>query len=391
MRKALLVIIPFLIGVALLVLLFHYVDLRASWVQIRRIGFFGSALFILNIGVTFLAPAAGWHLLMRAEGIRISPRQTFISALMGHAFNLVTPMMYLGGEPIRTFYAASVAQVPKRIVVATIIVSKFQELAGLALLIVIGTGIMLSTSSLSGPAIAGAVVAGLVLTGFLVAVLSMILGNFKPTVRIIDLLMRIPMLRGRLESTRGRAEEMEVMVRDAFTKRWRVFILSQLLTMLSPLAQAIRPTLFYGLLIAADVRDVHGDPLTMPSLAQLCVVFVLSQVSFLLPTTPAGLGVYEGILVWTFTLIGRPADDGGAFGILIRLADLLYIAAGSWLAIHYGMSSLLKRAVTSPPPIALPSAASIADGVPDAADPPSAPAPDGGAAPPGSAPQPRQP
>ena len=40
-----------------------------------------------------------------------------------------------------------------------------------------------------------------------------------------------------------------------------------------------------------------------------------------------------------------PETDGAAFGLLIRLADVVYVAGGVWLVVHYGMSSLLKKAV----------------------------------------------
>jgi uncharacterized protein (TIRG00374 family) len=344
-RKPILILLLFLVGVAGLVVLFHVIDIRRAIEQISRIGYLGSALFIVNVGVTFLAPAAGWHLLMRAEGIPIRLRQTLTSGLMGHAFNLITPMMYLGGEPIRTFHVAHICGVSKRRVLATIIVNKFQEIAGLALFIVGGTAIMIATSSsLTGPQVAASVIVGIVLLGFLGAVLGMIIGKVQPTVKLFDFLIRRRIFPEKLERLREKAVETEVMVHETFVRRWRVFLLSQLLTLLSPLAQFLRPVLFYGFLKLA------GDTLPMPTIAELATLFVLSQILFILPSTPGGLGIYEGGLVVIFTQVLRWSDaDGGAFAILIRAADLLYIVFGVWLVVHYGMTSMLRSVVGAPP------------------------------------------
>jgi uncharacterized protein (TIRG00374 family) len=339
MRKKLLLVLPFLAGIAILVFLFRLIDVRQALSQIARIGALGSALFILNIGVTFLAPAAGWHLLMRADGIRIPLHRTLLSALMGHAFNLITPLMYVGGEPIRTFYVSSVTGASKRKVLASIIVNKFQELSALVFLMLAGTVVMIATSSLpSTHHVVLAVVVGVVLLSFLVAVLCMFLGNFKPTVKILNLLMRCRVFPEKIDRIKHKAEEMEGLVRDAFTKRWRVFILSQVLTFFSPIAQFLRPTLFYGCLRWA------GAPVAFPSLSDMSILFVLSQMVFILPSTPGGIGVYDSGLVGLFVLLGWPEADGGAFAILVRAADLLYIAFGVWLVVHYGMTSLLKPA-----------------------------------------------
>jgi uncharacterized protein (TIRG00374 family) len=342
-RKPLLILVLFLVGVAILVVLFHVIDFREALEKVAQIGYLGSFFFILNIGVTFLAPGVAWHLLMREEGIPVTLRQSCTSALMGHAFNLITPMMYLGGEPIRTFHVAGVCRVSKRRVLATIIVNKVQELAGLALFLIGGTAVIVVTYGISGPEIVAAAAVGFILLAFLAAVLSLFVGNFKPTVKILDFLIRRKFFPEKLAKTRHKVEEMETLVHEAFVKRWRVFLLSQFLTLLSPLAQFLRPTLFFAML------RWSGAAVDLPSLPDLALLFVLSQVLFILPSTPGGLGVYEGGLVAIFTHVMHWAEsDGAAYAILIRTADLLYIAFGVWLVIHYGMTSMLKTVVGAP-------------------------------------------
>ena len=341
MRKPIIIILLFLVGVAGLVLVFHLIDFKKALSQIACIGYFGSTVFILNLAVTFLAPAVGWHFLMRADGIPVTLRQSLVSGLMGHAFNLITPMMYMGGEPIRVFHIASITGASKRKVLATIIVNKVQELAGLALLLVVGAGVAVFTADLSGGYIAAAALAGLVLLGFLVAVIGLFVGNFKPTVKLLLFVARLGIFPRRMMKLRHTAKEMEAMVREHLTRRWRVFVLSQLVTLLSPVAQLMRPTLFFAFLRAS------GADVQLPGVSELAVFFVLTQLIFILPSTPGGLGVYEGGLVVVFSLLHWPASDGGAYAILIRTADFLLISLGAWLVVHYGMTSLMKTVMSS--------------------------------------------
>jgi len=342
-RKPLIILILFLAGVAGIEVVFHHIDFHKALAQIRHIGYLGSAVFILNLAVTFLAPAVGWHLLMRADGIPVTLRQSLISGLMGHAFNLITPMMYMGGEPIRVFHIASVARVSKRRVLATIIVSKVQELAGLAFLLILGAGVAIFTADLSGPYIAAAALAGVILVGFLVAVLGLFLGNFKPTVKILLFIARLGILPRRMMRLRHKAQEMETMVRSHFTQRFRVFAISQMITFLSPVAQLLRPTIFFAFLLWA------GENVRLPTVSELAVFFIASQVIFMVPSTPGGLGVYEGGLVVIFSqIMGWMPEHGFAYAILIRTADLLLISFGVWFVVHYGMTSLLKFVVGAP-------------------------------------------
>ncbi len=348
MRKPLLILLLFLVGVAGVVLVFHLIDFNAALAQIAHIGTIGSIVFVLNLAVTFLAPAVGWYFLMRADGIPVTMRQSLVSGLMGHSFNLITPMMYMGGEPIRVFHIASVTGASKRQVLATIIVNKVQEVAGLAFFIVVGAGIAVFTANLSGAYIAAAVVAGLVLLGFLVAVIGLFVGNFKPTVKLLMLIARMGIFPRRMMRLRHKAQEMEEMVREHLTRRWKVFALSQCITLLSPIAQLLRPVIFFAFLMwaGADVR--------LPTVSELAVFFVLSQVIFMMPSTPGGLGVYEGGLIVIFSqVMGWEAAEGGAYAILVRTADLMLILVGIWLVVHYGMTSLMKSVMgAKPPPLA---------------------------------------
>src|SRR5205085_4689867 len=104
-------------------------------------------------------------------------RTTVSSTLMGFACNLISPMSYFGGESIRTLHVSAVTGAPRRHVLASIVVSEFQMLAGLTLLMLIGLGIAASGSALSGVRLAWAAAGGVGLALFLAVLLGLSLGD----------------------------------------------------------------------------------------------------------------------------------------------------------------------------------------------------------------------
>src|SRR5205807_1935639 len=160
---------------------------------------------------------------------------------------------------IRTLHVSAVTGAPRRHVLASIVVSEFQMLAGLTLLMLIGLGIAASGSALSGVRLAWAAAGGVGLALFLAVLLGLSLGDFRLSVRILDLLIRCRIFPKRLVALRASAREMEEMVRTLFLGR-RVFFWSQFLSLLAPLCHFVRPTLFFWLLAG-------GGP-GLPSLSQ---------------------------------------------------------------------------------------------------------------------------
>ena len=62
----------------------------------------------------------------------------------------------------------------------------------------------------------------------------------------------------------------------------------------------------------------------------------------MIPTTPAGLGVYEGGIVGIFRLHGWNVPDAAAYAILVRLDDVLFSLSGAVLLASLGLTSFLK-------------------------------------------------
>lgn len=326
-----------LVGVVLLGVICAIVDLPAALRELVRIGVVGCAVFLVNIAISLGGPMLGWHLLMRSAGIPVRFRTTLASFLMGRAFNLISPMAYFGGESVRTFHIAAVTGSPKRQALSTIVVSELQLLAALTLFTLGGLGVAAAGGTLSGARLAWAAAGAAGLAVFLAVLGGLTLGDVRLSVRILDLLIRCGIFPRKLASVRQSAVETEQMIRSLMVDRRRAFFLSQMACLLSPVAQFFRPTLFFALLARAG-----GAP-ALPTLSELAVFFVLSQLIFMMPSTPGGIGVYEGGVIGVFRLLGWDAADGAAYGVLLRLDDLFYVLFGWTLIARFGMSRWLSQ------------------------------------------------
>jgi uncharacterized membrane protein YbhN (UPF0104 family) len=130
---------------------------------------------------------------------------------------------------------------------------------------------------------------------------------------------------------RNAAADMEETVRGLLVRHKTSFLAAQLLVFLSPLASFIQPAIFFWFLRSA------GGSGPQPGMAQLASFFVLVELLFMLPTTPAGLGVYEGGIIGIFHLHGWSIPDGAAYAILMRLDDVLFSVAGALLLARFGL------------------------------------------------------
>ncbi len=134
--KRLFLIATFGVALVILIVLFTQIDVTAAFTQIQRVGFAGAAAILAEMTIALLGPLLAWHILMRADGIRIRFGTTLVSGLMGRAVNLVSPLMYFGGEGVRTLHIARVTETPNRRVLGTILGGEFQLLTALSASIV---------------------------------------------------------------------------------------------------------------------------------------------------------------------------------------------------------------------------------------------------------------
>lgn len=300
---------------------------------VADVGWAGLGIYILNASMTLVAPAVGWWILMRAENHGV-PLWTAVKAnLMGFPLNFFMPSMYLGAEPLKTYYIAAAHGIQKRNVLATIIVAKFQELGGHILVMLAAATVALWRLEFTRRQEFLLIASMVVITAAFGLTLYAFLGKLKPIVRIINFLATFRGLRRRLARLRTRAEEMEQLIHQAFTKRWKTFLVAQAVTTFSAVSIVLRPAIFFGF-----TKERSFLPLE-----HLCAIFLITNIINFLPHMPGALGFFEAGMMGFFAASGIGRENAAAFSMVSRTADLFLVLTGIWLIVHTGMQATARR------------------------------------------------
>jgi len=302
---------------------------------IGDVGWIGVSLFVLNAALVPAAPAVGWAMLMRAEGLNVPVSTALKAAFMGFPINFVAPSMYLGAEPLKVIYVAKAHDVPKRRVLATIVVSKFQEVGSLLLVMLVAAGIALwripDLRRHQGLLI-GAM--GILVVCFGLGLYSFI-GNFKPTEKFINLLARLGVAKRKLARLRSHAREMEHIIHRSFTRGWRTFLAAQAVTLVSAVSILLRPWIFFYFMNGRFLGSEY-----------LCAIYVVTNLINMVPHTPGGLGIFEGGMLGLFNIMNlsqeQGAEQAAAFSLMTRIGDAVLLMVGIYLIIHLNMRAFAK-------------------------------------------------
>lgn len=330
--KRTLFLILLLIGISAFFSIPFIVGVGETLNIIGSVGLIGIIIFVLNSFLILVAPAFSWKIILKKDGLNIPLLSLLKVNIMGYPINYIAPSMYLGSEPLKTFYLAKMYNIQKRRLVATIIVAKFQEFIGLVLLLIIATGIIVWQKALSPETTTAVIIAVGILTLIITALLVAFLGNFKPTVRLLNLIGKFKIPSEKLNKLRAKAEEMEALVKAHFTKRWWIFVITQLVTLLSTISVFIRPAIFFYF---------YKGYLAI-GLSAIAIIFVLTQLLAIFHITPGGLGIFEGGIIFIFALFDRSQPEAVAFSIITRIADIAMFVSGIWLISHYGLTKVVK-------------------------------------------------
>ena len=333
MGKRLFYAVSILLGIAGFCAVPLLVGMRDVLWTIGRVGWLGVLLCVANASGTLLIPAIGWWLLMRAEGIPVALRTAITANLMGFPLDFVVPSAYLGGEPLKTVYIAHVCQVTTPRVVATIMIAKYQEFGGLILGMIVATAFFIwQADPVATQHAALLIIMMIILVGLLGITLYAFVGRFKPIITLLTWLARWRIFHQKMARVQVFAEELGDRISMALTAHVSIFLLAQSITCLSAVSLFLRPWLFFWFL-----------PGTHLSFAQLCALFVLTNLVNLLTVVPGGLGWFEATMAGYASAVGLGDDKGVAFALVSRMADVTLLTVGSWLVLHYGLSHVARR------------------------------------------------
>lgn len=334
-------VLTLLAGLAAFCAIPFIVSIGDTLAIIGQIGWIGAIIFCVNNVMMLAIPSLGWQLLLVEAGHRVSYFELLKANVMGFPLNFFTPSLYVGGEPVKAWYIAKKYNISQREVLATVIVNKFQEIGGLLLFIIAGTFIIVySSDALTGGQEAALIAVLVVFVLIFAAVITAFIGNFKPVVRLCNLLIRLNIFKKALSKVLDKAAELEQMVRDAFVKKWKIFLISQFVTLLSAVTIFVRPAIFFYFFTGGQ---------EFLSLEALSIFFVLTQLINIFQIIPGNLGLFEGGVIGFFGLIGKASAEASAFTILGRIPELALLIVGMWLIAHCGLSAMFKKSLEGKP------------------------------------------
>jgi len=301
---------------------------REIWESARRLPFW--ALFLLLgvelLGLTFWA--GSWATLLWGAGIRAPLRTVWAAALAGYAVSYITPVAYLGGEPVRGWVVARRTGAAPAAVAGTLVWDRV--IAGLVLLgfALVGAGLVLPLLPPQERLWALIGLGGLGLA-VLLGALSFALG-WHWLSRLVAFLGK---RRSRLTSFAQKIQEMEKTMHQLFRGHRGALGAALLLQLLSFLCHYFRPFFYFGL--------AQGRWL---SFREMGVYFNLNAfLSLFLWLTPAGVGTAEGGRVGILGLLGIAAPAALAFSLIYRFLELVLVGLGFAVMSWYGVGTQVRR------------------------------------------------
>ncbi len=335
MRQGMLAGVLVVCGLGLFAALIVFAGPAAVWEQLRGLGLWG---FLAMLGVDLVAVffwVVGWGLLLRAQGAATPWPEIAGAAVAGFAVSYITPVAYVGGEPVRAWLAGRSAGKPLTTVYATIMVDRL--VAGLSL---VTFAVLGGALALTGPFLPTATKAQVGAGLFVVsaAVGLGVLGfarNYHWLSRILGFVSRRQPRWQRLAKAVTLTQETEEDIHAAFSRYLPYTVLAFGCQLASFLCTYLRPLLFF--------RFSQG---TWFSVSELAVYFNLNAVlTTVLWLTPAGIGAAEGGRVGILHLVGISAEGAVAFSLMVRVLELTVVALGLGYLLRRGLAHLLRGKV----------------------------------------------
>lgn len=322
-------VLTLLIGLTILYIVIQRIGLRdlgsvflsfISWGALPIVG-----LTVLSICINILR----WKLILKHRGYNVPYRKLISPWLAGNTVSYITPIAYVGGEFISCQMLKDNSAVDWAKGFASIAVDKILD--GTLVLIAILAGVFLFLLEIGVPSFSyGLALSVSVIVGFTIMLFIFYSRSFRKK-RILRPFITKPL---RLDNSRAGIilESVEEEVFQFFRPSNKIMWLGLLLTILKNIIGWLRYLL---LIFFLGKGIVVGKALS-------AVAF--SHIIYFVPI-PGGLGIHEAMQTFTFSSLGMGADTGVAFTLIVRGVELITVASGIVLLIHWGTRSMVDRFV----------------------------------------------
>lgn len=301
------------VGVGLLAWLFTQVDTSALVREVLGIGIGGFAIILAIYCVEFVLDVLSWQLTLKTIPVSLPwTMRLFMARIAGEAYNVITPLGGMGGEPVKALILHRRYEVPYAVSGASLVLAKTMNVFALVLFLGVGFFMILDDSRISTElkifAAAGLLGLGTGIGGFMV-------------VQRLQLASRIA---GRLQAKRPALAKLlaELEVFDHYLSTFYTG---------SPTRFAAVFTLSFGSWIVGALgvwatMYLLDNPI---SLRDAWIIEAMTQMvraaTFFIP---ASIGAQEGTIMLFSAAITGQAGSGLAVALLRRAREVLWVLCG---------------------------------------------------------------
>lgn len=323
-----------LLGGGLLWLLLRETDLGPVLAESGQVGVWGMVGVLVLYGLTFGTDVASWQLTLPAGGTGLGwTARLYGIRMIGEAYNNITPMASMGGEPIKAWLLKRNHGIAYRDSGASLVLAKTTSMVGLVLFVGVGFVLVMLRADLSST--------HKLLAGVSLALLTVFIGVFflmqhwKLSTFAATRLGRTR-LGGRLSGALLALQDMDVIFARYYAAHRRDLVLS---------------TLYGGVNWLLGVTEIYlifqliGQPIDFAD------AWIIESMTQLVRTAtffiPAALGSQEGALMLTCgALIGNPGL-GMSVALVRRARELVWITLSLALGSLYSVSATTMRAAAA--------------------------------------------
>lgn len=322
------------LGLALLGGLLAQADLADLWDSARRVGFAGMAVVLGVFALSFWADVASWHVIL--VGVPFDWRwsaRLYAIRMVGEAYNNVTPMASVGGEPVKAWLLKTNYNIRLRESSASLVLAKTTIVMSLAAFVAGGLLMMLMHPALARDFTwAGAAALGMLV---LFSVVFFLMQRLKLSSFVA---------RGIGNGRFGRRLSGLIAFAEDLDARFLHFYSAHRVRLTSSLVFACVSWVL-GMVEIYVAMLWLGAPITVPEawIVEALVQTVRIGVFFI----PSGLGAQDGAFMVIGQALTGDASAGLALALLRRCRELIWIAAGLLLASLYSVT--LRRVSTELP------------------------------------------
>jgi len=301
------------LGLALFAWLLTQVDSHALVCEVLSVGITGFAIILAIYCVEFVLDVLSWQLTVEAIPVTFRwAARLFMVRIAGEAYNVITPLGGMGGEPIKALILRQHYDVSYAVSGASLVLAKTMNVFALVVFLGVGFVMMLDDARINEQlkllATVGLIGLSAGIGGFIVA------QRLKLASRIAS----------RIESKRPTLTKLMVGL-DVFDQHLINFYSTSPARFIAVLAYAFGNWVLGALGIWATMQ-LMGSPITFSDawIIEAMALMVRASTFFI----PAIIGAQDGaIMLFTAAVTGQ-ADSGLAVALLRRARELLWVIAG---------------------------------------------------------------